>query len=652
MLKKICKSVFFLFIFILSGHIYSQNNSCLIPQVESMLQRKGVFPIKRLKSISFPDEWSMPGTILTNDLKELVNLPIVRTASKGSICVKKIGMQVPEMYLLEITHHNIIIKTGDLPGMNHAFATLFQLLLSAKEGELPQLTICDKPRFGYRGVMIDCSRHFWTIKQLKKFTKQLAFFKLNTLHLHLTDNQGWRLYLDKYPELAAKGTYYRTFKELSGQYYRKSELQELIRYAAMYGIEVIPEIDLPGHCLALLAAFPQLSCKGGEFEAYPEELDGKKRKRAGENMLCIGNPETYKFVEDLVTELTHLFPSSFIHLGGDEVSTHIWEECPKCQTLYKEQKMTSWHELQDFFTQKVSQIVRSKGKEMIGWDEINDRNATHPNDIVMIWQRDGRKQQQKALRKGLSIIMSPKDPCYLDFGYSRNSTRRLYEWEPVNEECPDAQIHLIKGGQANLWTEFITTSEEVEKMLYPRVCALAETLWNTPEKKRWDDFRQRITNFDTIFEQLDICHFEDEDWNNIGFVPQHEQSYRLVYPAHIETNMDGIKYYMPEYVFDGDIQTFFATPYSLEKGAYFSLVLEEVKNIQEIKILFDKSKEYPEQVQLSVSQDGIQFEKVSATNSPGELSFFFNSPTAVKAVKIELTAPMMARLSIKEFILL
>ncbi len=314
--------------------------------------------------------------------------------------------------------------------------------------------------------------------------------------------------------------------------------------------------------------------------------------------------------------------------------------------------MTSWHELQDFFTQKVSQIVRSKGKKMIGWDEINDRNATHPNDIVMIWQRDGRKQQQKALRKGLSIIMSPKDPCYLDFGYSRNSTRRLYEWEPVNEECPDAQIHLIKGGQANLWTEFITTSEEVEKMLYPRVCALAETLWNTPEKKRWDDFRQRITNFDTIFEQLDICHFEDEDWNNIGFVPQHEQSYRLVYPAHIETNMDGIKYYMPEYVFDGDIQTFFATPYSLEKGAYFSLVLEEVKNIQEIKILFDKSKEYPEQVQLSVSQDGIQFEKVSATNSPGELSFFFNSPTAVKAVKIELTAPMMARLSIKEFILL
>lgn len=190
----------------------------------------------------------------------------------------------------------------------------------------------------------------------------MAFFKLNTLHLHLTDNQGWRLYLDQYPDLAFKGTYYRTFEDLSGHYYRKSELQELINYAAMYGIEIIPEIDLPGHCLALLAALPQLSCKGGKFEAYPEELDGQKRKRADENMLCIGNPETYRFVEKLVAELTDLFPSSFIHLGGDEVSTHLWEQCPKCQKIYKQENMTSWHELQDYFTKRVSEIVRSKGK--------------------------------------------------------------------------------------------------------------------------------------------------------------------------------------------------------------------------------------------------------------------------------------------------
>ena len=425
----------------------------------------------------------------------------------------------------------------------------------------------------------------------------------------------------------------------------------MINYAAMYGIEIIPEIDLPGHCLALLAALPQLSCKGGKFEAYPEELDGQKRKRADENMLCIGNPETYRFVEKLVAELTDLFPSSFIHLGGDEVSTHLWEQCPKCQKIYKQENMTSWHELQDYFTKRVSEIVRSKGKRMIGWDEINDRNAADISDVIMIWQRDGREQQQKALKRGLSVIMSPKDPCYFDFGYSRNSTRRLYEWEPVGKECTNTQAHLVKGGQANLWTEFITTSDEVERMLYPRTCALAETLWNTKEKKEWEGFRQRISKFGAIMEKLNICYFKDEDWDNTGFVPQSEQRPRLVCPARIDTNMKGIKYYMPEYAFDGDIQTFFATPYSLKKGDYFTLTLEKRQAVQEIRIVFDVSKEHPEHVQLSVSEDGTIFKKVAADNKNGELSASFSTPAMIKALKMELTTPLMARLTIKEIIL-
>ena len=302
----------FLFLLILPDSIYSQDNICLIPQVESMVRKKGTLSIERLESIHFPDEWKNTGNLLVSDLKELANLSVMVNASNPSIHVKKVKMQEPEMYMLEITKQGIIIEAGDQTGMIHAFSTLLQLILGSEGKELPRLIIHDKPRFSYRGVMIDCSRHFWTIEQLKKYTKQLAFFKLNTLHLHLTDNQGWRLYLDQYPDLAFKGTYYRTFEDLSGHYYRKSELQELINYAAMYGIEIIPEIDLPGHCLALLAALPQLSCKGGKFEAYPEELDGQKRKRADENMLCIGNPETYRFVEKLVAELTDLF----IHTSG------------------------------------------------------------------------------------------------------------------------------------------------------------------------------------------------------------------------------------------------------------------------------------------------------------------------------------------------
>ena len=313
--------------------------------------------------------------------------------------------------------------------------------------------------------------------------------------------------------------------------------------------------------------------------------------------------------------------------------------------------MTSWHELQDYFTKRVSEIVRSKGKRMIGWDEINDRNAADISDVIMIWQRDGREQQQKALKRGLSVIMSPKDPCYFDFGYSRNSTRRLYEWEPVGKECTNTQAHLVKGGQANLWTEFITTSDEVERMLYPRTCALAETLWNTKEKKEWEGFRQRISKLGAIMEKLNICYFKDEDWDNTGFVPQSEQRPRLVCPARIDTNMKGIKYYMPEYAFDGDIQTFFATPYSLKKGDYFTLTLEKRQAVQEIRIVFDVSKEHPEHVQLSVSEDGTIFKKVAADNKNGELSASFSTLAMIKALKMELTTPLMARLTIKEIIL-
>ena len=586
------------------------------------------------------------------------------TEGKNAI-VLALGSEVenPESYQLKVTDQGVTITAPTEAGVFYGIQTLRKSLPIALGADvaLPAVEIKDAPRFGYRGAHFDVSRHFFTIDEVKTYIDMLALHNMNRLHWHITDDQGWRLEIKKYPKLTEIGSQRSgtVIGRNSGEYdntpyggfYTQEQAKEIVDYAAERYITVVPEIDLPGHCLALLAALPQLSCKGGKFEAYPEELDGQKRKRADENMLCIGNPETYRFVEKLVAELTDLFPSSFIHLGGDEVSTHLWEQCPKCQKIYKQENMTSWHELQDYFTKRVSEIVRSKGKRMIGWDEINDRNAADISDVIMIWQRDGREQQQKALKRGLSVIMSPKDPCYFDFGYSRNSTRRLYEWEPVGKECTNTQAHLVKGGQANLWTEFITTSDEVERMLYPRTCALAETLWNTKEKKEWEGFRQRISKFGAIMEKLNICYFKDEDWDNTGFVPQSEQRPRLVCPARIDTNMKGIKYYMPEYAFDGDIQTFFATPYSLKKGDYFTLTLEKRQAVQEIRIVFDVSKEHPEHVQLSVSEDGTIFKKVAADNKNGELSASFSTLAMIKALKMELTTPLMARLTIKEIIL-
>ena len=513
----------FLFLLILPDSIYSQDNICLIPQVESMVRKKGTLSIERLESIHFPDEWKNTGNLLVSDLKEQANLSVMVNASNPSIHVKKVKMQEPEMYMLEITKQGIIIEAGDQTGMIHAFSTLLQLILGSEGKELPRLIIHDKPRFSYRGVMIDCSRHFWTIEQLKKYTKQLAFFKLNTLHLHLTDNQGWRLYLDQYPDLAFKGTYYRTFEDLSGHYYRKSELQELINYAAMYGIEIIPEIDLPGHCLALLAALPQLSCKGGKFEAYPEELDGQKRKRADENMLCIGNPETYRFVEKLVAELTDLFPSSFIHLGGDEVSTHLWEQCPKCQKIYKQENMTSWHELQDYFTKRVSEIVRSKGKRMIGWDEIS-KNQLQPASTVVSYR--GQEFASYAANKGYKVVFTPGAALYFDWYQATPDTqpRAMTGYSPIKKMysiCPVATTpesavrneQMIQGKflepnsvawirpenagrvigvQGCAWAEFINDEKHLEYMIFPRLLAIAEMAWTQEEKREWQHFKPRM----------------------------------------------------------------------------------------------------------------------------------------------------------------
>lgn len=645
MFRKIRICLPMLFLLALSSCSNVQPSAHLIPQPSQLSYGDGSLSVQRLKNISFPDEWREAGEVLMSEWQEYAGLTMATSSADADIRVSKADTIAPEMYALNITEQGIVIAAGDVAGMNHAMATLLQLIIGADNGKLPLLAIEDKPCYGYRGVMIDCSRHFWTVDQLKKHIRQLALFKYNTLHLHLTDNQGWRLYVDAYPELADKGSYYPHYKELSGRYYSKKDISELIHYASLHGIEIIPEIDLPGHCVALLAAFPQLSCKGGKFETYPEEQDGKLKTRPGENMLCVGNPATYEFVDRLVAELAQVFPSRYLHLGGDEVSTHIWEQCPKCQALYRKENMASWHELQDYFTRRVSAIVRSHGKTMIGWDEINDRNAADSSDVIMVWQRDGKEQAQKALARGLQVILSPKDPCYLDFGYSRNATRRLYEW------ALPADSPLIKGGQANLWTEFVRTQEEVETMLYPRLCALAETLWSASEKNGWEDFRHRLTASENLFKRLKIAFFNDPDPDNIGFVPQTDSVPKLVRPAHVETNIGGIKYYLPEYVFDGDTRTFFATPYSLDKGNYFTLVLDEPQSVQRIEVVFDASKEHPEQVSLSISTDGTEFREIPSHMKGGILSADMDQPSSVKAVRIQLTADLMARLSIKEFIL-
>lgn len=621
----------------------------LIPAADSVSVPGGSLDLNSLHTVSAPEQWEAVSSLFIKDVDSRLGKKLDFTHSGADIQISYRRDMAEEAYLLEVRKEKIVISASNERGVIHAFVTLQQLMMQADNGRIPLLTIQDKPRFEYRGVMLDCSRHFWTVAELKETIDQLSFFKLNVLHLHLTDNQAWRLAVDKYPDLVVKGTHYPDFPSLSGNHYSKKELKELVAYAALRGVEIIPEVDMPGHCLSLLAAVPELSCLDGPFEPYPDEREQDKRKRTWQNMLCIGNEKVYAVADDIIGELCDIFASPYIHMGGDEVATMNWAQCPKCKALFRKEGMKELSELQDYFTRKVSLMVRKRGRRMIGWDEINDRGAADKSDMLTVWQGNGHKRQRKAVEDSLSVIICPNDPCYFDYGYARNPTAKVYAWEPVSPDIAPDRTHLVKGGQACLWTEFVTTQSEVEHMLYPRLCALAEVLWVRQEKKDWASMIQRIKSFDNIFKALHIDYYAGESEQKRWFVPG-DTLPPLAVPAKIETSMASIKQYPPEYAFDGDTLSFFATPYSLIKGDYFMVVTEQLRLIEDIRILCDMSKEYPTNADILISADGQEFRKVGSFTKEGKAEVKME-PSPVKAVKIVLTATHMARLSIREIIL-
>lgn len=621
----------------------------LIPQAQSVTIGNGSFPLQELRSMQVPPEWNETAKAFTELVQKTTGVSLTISDIDAPLSLVKNDKLTEEAYTLEIERGRIVLEANDAQGISNALATLHQLILTAKDNKLPIINIQDKPRFGYRGLMLDCSRHFWTVDELKETLSQMAFFKLNKLQMHLTDNNAWRLAMDQYPELTAKGTYYSDFPDLSGKYYSTNDLKEIVKYAQALGIEIIPEVDLPGHAIALLAAMPQLSCKGGTFEAYPEELPLNQRKRGNENMLCIGNPESIRFAQEVVDALIQIFPSEYIHLGGDEVPTAIWEKCPKCQALYKKEGMKEPGELQDYFTRKMSEYIRSKGKIMVGWDEINDRHAATPEDMLTVWRDNGLKAQKAALERGIPVVMCPQHGCYLDWGYAGNSTRKVYEWDPVTSQVTPEQEALVKGGQGALWTERVATQDRVEWMLYPRLAALSEVFWTNASKRNWDDFYRRITDFYPVMRKMGINFYEDDALNEKEFAPTQEKP-MLIRPASIDTNIPLNSPYHPEYAFDGKTNTFFWGGSTINPSHYFTVILTEPAKISDIEIITGDSKDYITKADLLISEDGNKFNKVGTFDELGQAKAHVGGKP-VKAVKIQVTGNHTCWPIIKEIIL-
>ena len=444
---------------------------------------------------------------------------------KGDVCLVTDATLKSEAYKLEITIKKITIRASDLQGFYYALQSIRQLLPSAIESEqvtenvdwtVPALTITDQPRFGYRGLLVDVARFFSPKENLLRIIDCMAMLKLNKLHLHLVDDNGWRIEIKKYPLLTEIGSCRvdrpgKTFPErrnprqgeptVEKGFYTQDEIREIVRYAQERHIEVIPEIEMPAHSNAALAAYPLLSCP--VVDKFIGVLPGLGGNHA-DVIFCAGNDSVFTFLQDILDEVLELFPSKYIHLGGDEARKTHWEECPLCQTRMKAESLENTEELQGYFMARVARYVQNKGREVIGWDELT--NARIPEgSIILGWQGYGQAAL-KAAELGHRFIMTPARILYLiryqgpqwfePITYFGNNTLKdVYDYEPVQKDWTPQAASLLMGVQACMWTEFCNSPADVDYLLFPRLSALAEVAWTKPARKNWASYLKAMDHF-------------------------------------------------------------------------------------------------------------------------------------------------------------
>ena len=426
-----------------------------------------------------------------------------------------------EAYTIEVTAKGVAIGGQTAAAVFRGVQTLRKSLPIVEETAqvvLPAVKIADEPRFGYRGMHLDCSRHFFPVDFVKRYIDLIALHGMNKFHWHITDDQGWRFESKKYPKLTSiggwrSGTVVGRNSGIDdgirhGGFYTQDECREIVRYAADRHITVIPEIDMPGHMVAALAAYPEFGCTGGPYEV--EHTWG-----VFADVLCPGKEQTFKFVEDVLSEVIDVFPSEYIHIGGDECPRDRWKKCPLCQQRIKDEgikgegKQTAEDHLQGYFTKRVEKFLHAKGKRLIGWDELLgcDVDVT---STIMSWR--GAEPGAKAAKLGHDVIMTPNSPMYFDH-YQTDKTNneplsiggnspveKVYAFEPVAADLTPEQAKHILGVQANVWAEYIYSTQHVEYQVLPRMAALAEVQWMQPDQKNFEAFKERVARLKAIYD--------------------------------------------------------------------------------------------------------------------------------------------------------
>jgi hexosaminidase len=445
-----------------------------------------------------------------NDYLQMVygfKLKVQKNASAGGIRLnyERMDHPIPGAYNLEVRKDAILINGDNANGVFYGMQSLIQLLPVDQHVSLPVpfVSIKDYPRFSYRGLHLDVGRHFFPVEFVKKYIDYIALHKMNTFHWHLTEDQGWRIEIKKYPKLTSVGGYRDgtiigrypgkgNDNTRYGGFYTQAQVKEVVAYAAKRYIDVIPEIEMPGHSSAALTAYPNLGCTGGPYKV-------QQTWGVFKDVFCAGNDTVYKFLEDVLDEVIPLFPAKYVHIGGDECPKDSWKTCPKCQKRIKDHNLKDEHELQSYFVQRMEKYINKKGKIMIGWDEILEGGLA-PNAVVMSWR--GEAGGIEAAKQNHDVIMTPGSHVYLDHSQTKNedsvtigghtTVQKTYSYEPVPKELNAEQAKHVLGAQGNVWTEYMKYPSKVEYMIFPRLSALSEVLWSPKEKRDWNDFEKRL----------------------------------------------------------------------------------------------------------------------------------------------------------------
>jgi hexosaminidase len=541
---------FFFSLLLCSAFSFAQEVK-IIPQPAELITNTGSFVISPKTSLVVANKGDKASAAFFNKyLLEYYGfeLAVVQKASKNSIVLKSLqnidGIK-GEGYSLKSDKDGVLIEGNSNQGTFYGMQTLIQLLPTEKSNSLTiaSVQVKDEPRFAYRGSMLDVSRHFFPVSFVKKYIDYLALHKMNYFHWHLTEDQGWRIEIKKYPKLTEIGS--KRNGSIIGRYpgkgsdntpeegfYTQEEVKDIVKYASDRFVTVIPEIEMPGHSSAAIAAYPMLSCFPNEKTVIPDAMISEKSKQELANGrvklvqetwgvftdVYAPTEYTFNFLEDVLDEVMALFPSKYIHVGGDESPKDAWKRSEFCQQLIKEKGLKDEHELQSYFIQRMEKYINKNGRTLIGWDEILEGGLA-PNAIVMSWR--GEAGGIAAAKENHQVIMTPGSHVYLDHSQTKNekevtiggftSLEKIYSYEPIPKELNAQQAKYVMGAQGNVWTEYMTNTAKVEYMIFPRLSALSEVLWSPKENKNWPSFQTKIETMKKRYDMWGTNYFKEKE---------------------------------------------------------------------------------------------------------------------------------------------